>query len=343
MKLEWLKLENSTRKRNLERATISTGLPPEAIEKDWWVTLTLRALFRTPYAQFCILKGGLSLSKAWNLLHRFSDDIDIALLPEAFGMQYHCRPTHSYLKRLKKRGCIFVATQMKDALVKAFEELGISADDIAIRVGVVRKKDPQIIFIRYRSVITSQPVIPAEIKIEFSVRNLKDPFAELALQSILSAVLPGDMAKEDPFIAQVAMPHKTLLEKMFLLHEKFSNRKAKPWRSPRQCRHLYDIVQLMNTTAGSDALSDTALYAALIQHRRLYTRLRNVDYSTLDHAELCFVPPLKWVEKIRSDYDSVKDSMFYRQSIAFDELLNQLRSFNRKMSFAGQHDISHLT
>lgn len=57
----------------------------EVIEKDWWVTAVLRALFRLPYADHISFKGGTSLSKCWRLIDRFSEDIDIAIDREFLG------------------------------------------------------------------------------------------------------------------------------------------------------------------------------------------------------------------------------------------------------------------
>ena len=55
------------------------GLPPQAIEKDWWVTMTLKALFESSCRDFITFKGGTSLSKGWHVIERFSEDIDIAI------------------------------------------------------------------------------------------------------------------------------------------------------------------------------------------------------------------------------------------------------------------------
>lgn len=51
----------------------------EVIEKDWWVTAVLRAMFDLPYADHLSFKGGTSLSKCWHLIDRFSEDIDVAI------------------------------------------------------------------------------------------------------------------------------------------------------------------------------------------------------------------------------------------------------------------------
>ena len=101
---EWLTLSDEQRMTSLEQAQINSGIVPKAIEKDWWVTLVLKALFELHQAIHFVFKGGTSLSKGWGLLSRLSEDIDIALSPEAFKMSYENTPSHSYVKKVKKTG-----------------------------------------------------------------------------------------------------------------------------------------------------------------------------------------------------------------------------------------------
>ena len=122
----WLSLTNEQRRTTLEQASVRAGIMAKAIEKDWWVTLSIKALFQTEFARFCIFKGGTSLSKGWKLIERFSEDIDIALDPAAFGMEYVSAPTHSYVKKLKRAGCQFTSTSLKEAITQAFTDLGIA-------------------------------------------------------------------------------------------------------------------------------------------------------------------------------------------------------------------------
>jgi predicted nucleotidyltransferase component of viral defense system len=65
----------------------TTGLPAIAIEKDWWVTLALKASFELKYSTSIVFKGGTSLSKGWNLIQRFSEDIDLAIDRKFFGFE----------------------------------------------------------------------------------------------------------------------------------------------------------------------------------------------------------------------------------------------------------------
>jgi len=60
-------------------------MSPFAVEKDWWVTQTLSIIFEMEIGQHLIFKGGTSLSKAFNLIERFSEDIDLAVDRGYFG------------------------------------------------------------------------------------------------------------------------------------------------------------------------------------------------------------------------------------------------------------------
>ena len=55
------------------------GIVDNAVEKDYWVSMVLRAIFSLPYAAAFVFKGGTSLSKGWGLIERFSEDIDLAI------------------------------------------------------------------------------------------------------------------------------------------------------------------------------------------------------------------------------------------------------------------------
>src|SRR5690606_41391746 len=66
------------------------GMKPFAVEKDWWVSRTLEIIFQMPIAQHLVFKGGTSLSKAWKLINRFSEDIDLAIRSEERRVGKEC-------------------------------------------------------------------------------------------------------------------------------------------------------------------------------------------------------------------------------------------------------------
>ena len=68
----FLQLQKEEKILIFEQIRTKTGLPIQAIEKDWWVTQTLGLIFSMDCAPHIVFKGGTSLSKAWNAIERFS-------------------------------------------------------------------------------------------------------------------------------------------------------------------------------------------------------------------------------------------------------------------------------
>ena len=335
----WLTLADAQRKATLEQAAVRSGIQAKAIEKDWWVTQALKALYSTPYAEYCIFKGGTSLSKGWKLIQRFSEDIDIALDPKAFGREYQTAPSHGYVKKLKREGCVFTSTLMKTALEDAFELNGMDAGTVSITADAVRPdlpdKDPQTLFIRYTSLFDPHPYLADEVKMEFGVRSLKEPYATVYIQSILSETFPNPVYNEIPFAVTAVEPRKTLLEKAFLLHEKFVFHYPASLPDDRQSRHLYDIVQLMDTGAGQQVLDDPDFYALLTDHRRHYVRLTGIDYDSLHYHRIGFVPAIELLSYFKIDYEQLQTAMIYGDSHPFEELIRRMKVFNGRFRLIG--------
>ena len=74
---EWFKLSENDRRIVINQVSTKTGLLPVAVEKDLWVMIALQAIFSTEVAEHIVFKGGTSLSKAWGIIERFSEDIDL--------------------------------------------------------------------------------------------------------------------------------------------------------------------------------------------------------------------------------------------------------------------------
>jgi predicted nucleotidyltransferase component of viral defense system len=292
---------------------------------------------------FLFFKGGTSLSKGWKLIERFSEDIDIALDPIAFGREYKTNPSHTYVKTLKKEGCAFTSTVLLDALKAQFNHLGVPLNDISIAAEAVSDtipdKDPQTLFVKYKSLYPPHGYIADEVKVEFSVRSLKDPYASVTVQSILSEAFPNIAYAETPLEVVAVEPRKTLLEKAFLLHEKFLNINPDKIKIERLSRHLYDLVKMMDTEAGEQVLKDHKFYATLVEHRKNYIRLSGVEYDTLHYSTLSFTPSDAVIEMFRQDYRAMQAAMIYGASPDFDTMINQLKILTGRFRLINEYDV----
>ncbi len=322
----WLSLNEEQRKASINQAAAISGIGTVAIEKDWWVTLVLNALFRTTMSAYFMFKGGTSLSKGWKLLPRFSEDIDIAVLPNAFGREYLPNPTHAYVKQLKREGCAYTSTHIKNVLQQSLIDLRVPADTFSIVVEDIKPtmpdKDPQTLYLHYASLYDSNPYLANVVKIEFGVRSLEEPSEVVSISSLLNEYFPNRSYEETPFPVKTVVPKKTFLEKVLLLHEKFTNPILLKRQDDRMSRHLYDLVTMMGTPVMKEALNDKELFSALLKHRAAYTRV--INYDEVNAENLVIIPPVAHLEQYERDYAFMRANMIYRESPDFEFLIKEL-------------------
>jgi hypothetical protein len=336
----WLTLTNEQRFETLQQAALNGGMSPNAIEKDWWVTLTLRALFRGLHAHHLTFKGGTSLSKGWHLIQRFSEDIDIAVDPAAFNMEYIKEPGSAFLNRLKRRGCTFTTAELKADLDGQFTAMGIPTDRISIIAEAIHPdmpdKDPQKLLVKFDSILDPVDYLKAEVQIEASCRSLPEPFSIRPLQSLLSEHFPNPRYAETAFPVPVVDPKKTFLEKAFLLHEEYAKPDKDKIRVERMSRHFYDLVKMLHAGIHEAALDDSGLYSTIVNHRRYYSRHPYMgDYGSLSRESIAFLPPNELLEHYAADYRYMSDYMMYGDKIEFTSIISDmetiLRHFRKKV------------
>lgn len=311
----------------------------EVIEKDWWVTTVLRAMFSFPYANHLSFKGGTSLSKCWHLIDRFSEDIDIAIDREFLGFSGTLSKTQ-VSDKLRRAACSFVRDTMQYDLAEQLYNNGIAEDKFKVNVNItpVTTTDPEVININYDSVLSfsidgidgNRYILP-KVKVEVSGRSMSEPVSDIAIDSMIDQVYPKAPFAEPKFMVRAVLPERTFLEKLFLLHEEF----AKPKdliRVERMSRHLYDIGQMLKTPIAERAINDADLYRQVVEHRRTFIGLRGFDYDTLCPETLNIVPPASVIEQWKLDYENMRLHMIYGESEPFDMLVGNLTKLNTKIN-----------
>ena len=83
--LNFYKLTKANKITVFEEIQKHVHLTLASIEKDWWVVQSLGIVFSLDVFKHLVFKGGTSLSKAWGLIERFSEDIDLSLDREFLG------------------------------------------------------------------------------------------------------------------------------------------------------------------------------------------------------------------------------------------------------------------
>lgn len=333
--MKFIDLSREDRMDILDRVSTELNIRQrEVIEKDWWVTAALRAMFSLPYASHLSFKGGTSLSKCWHLIDRFSEDIDIAIDREYLG----CSGTLSKTQisdKLRRAACTFIRETMQHDLAEQLYKSGISKEKFKVNVDItpVTTTDPEVINIDYDSVLSfsidgkdGQYILP-KVKVEVSGRLMSEPVSEVALDTMIDQVYPKAPFAEPKFMVRAVLPERTFLEKVFLLHEEFAKPKELI-RLERMSRHMYDIGQMLKTPIAEHAINDVELYRQVIAHRRTFIGLRGFNYNTLYPATLNIVPPASIIEQWKADYENMRLQMIYDDSVSFEELVNNLNDLN---------------
>ena len=311
------------------------GLQATIVEKDWWVTAVLRALFRLPYAHHLSFKGGTNLSKCWKIIQRMSEDIDIAIDREYLGFSGPLSKTQ-ISDRLRRAACSFVRDKMQYDLANQLVADGISPDSFEVKVNItpVSTTDPEVILVAYPTAADTIDYIPSVVKIEVSGRSMSEPVEEVEIESMIDEAAPTAAFHEEKFKVRAVLPKRTFLEKLFLLHEEFSKGDGQI-RVERMSRHIYDIEQMLHTPVAEEALNDDDLYNSVIEHRRTFIGLKGFDYSMLAKKTLNVIPPQNIYGAWAQDYENMRRNMIYVEAKPFDELVAELKALNERINAMG--------
>ena len=322
--MRFLQLPENDKIELINQMNEETKLPQVIIEKDMWVTAVLRALFALPYAENLSFKGGTSLSKCYNLIERFSEDVDIAINREFFGFIGDTFTIKQISKNLRKATCKFIRNNLQFDLSRQMEENGISADLFSVKMNItpITTIDPEKVFVEYKSVFNASPYIKNTVVLEIGGRSMKEPLQKVEIQSFIDKHFSQATFVEKPFEINVVVPERTFLEKICLLHEEFSKPKESI-RVERMSRHLYDLARMTETTIADNALKNKDLFQSIVAHRRMFIAMKNFDYDTLSPATLNVIPPESVIAKWEDDYNKIK-TMIYRKSLSFSEIIEKI-------------------
>lgn len=172
-------LSDAQKRIVLQQTSIKIGLPVESVEKDLWVTAILQSVFSFTYADKFVFKGGTSLSKVWNRIERFSEDIDLAIDRSLFDLEGDL--TVRQIKALRKKSSLFVKEQITSDLIKTLESLGLlqwcEVEPEEDGEGDSTYPEPRKIFVKYTPMM---PIAAGYVKpvvmLEIGSRSLFEPF-----------------------------------------------------------------------------------------------------------------------------------------------------------------------
>ncbi len=331
----FLALPERDRRDVFESAARRLDTAPGYVEKDFWVCLVLNALFNgLPDGHPKLLfKGGTSLSKAFGLIRRFSEDIDLVVHRDGLGFAGDRDPTLAGGLSNRKRKALFedlaracgdyVLGDLKAALETAVGEtaegcaVGPDEDDGTGRT----------LLVEYLSLYPGGDIayVSPRVKIEAGARSALEPGTTRTVSPYVSGDLP-----DWPFgvenVAALA-PERTFWEKLLILrgiHCGYRDAGRLPADRDRVSRHYYDAATIAATGTGEAALSDLALLDAVRNHNLVAFRQAWKRFEEAVPGSLCPVLQPELCAAIERDYRAMRD-MILGDAPKFEWVMDRLR------------------
>jgi hypothetical protein len=320
--MSWLNLDTEIRIRVLKETYLKTGLQPFIIEKDWWVVQTLRLITQMDIAENIVFKGGTSLSKAWGLIDRFSEDIDLAINREFFGFSGDISRTQ--VGKLKDASSKYISNDFLLSLRKTFADAGMKGVELSV---VDRKNpddDPVKIAVTYPTVTEYSAYVKPHVLLEIGSRSLMEPSTLRSFRSMIGQEFPNLPFADEDIHIRCVNPERTFLEKLFLLHEEHQ-RPLEKMQITGKSRHFYDIYRIAKTDFASKAIADKELYQSIIAHRERFSKLSGVNYASHFPPNLNPIPPAALMPIWERDYAEIQGQMIAGESVPFEEVMKEIR------------------
>ena len=314
---EFLKATPQDRRDVFLSAAARLGTPEQYVEKDFWVTWTLDVLFNGLPAGHprLLFKGGTSLSKAYGLISRFSEDIDITVFREDLGQGASVAELEAMSRKKRqlrldaiKDACRdyiqnTLARQFAEIVREALAESNIEPNDPSMAFDA-DDPDGQSLLFWYPAVTTGHGnyVRPA-VKIESGSKSALDPHGDLSIAPYISEEVRRLALSAEHVTTVVA--ERTFWDKIIILHgvrNWFEKRGVLRAEGQRVSRHYYDVHRILQSELGARAVADRALGADCAAHARMFFNSPDLGLDRAAPGGFSLAPTDQMLADLRRDY-----------------------------------------
>lgn len=290
------------------------GTTPAVVEKDFWVAWVLYRLFQEPdLARLLMFKGGTSLSKAYHLIERFSEDIDLVLdwrvLSGEDPLAERSKTKQAQLNvALNEQAQQYIAGDLLRLVEVALDGVcGCRVD----------ADDPHVIDITYPAAFPDDYLRP-EVWLEIGPLASWLPYEERRISCYAAEVFP-DVFEQRECTVRVIKAERTFWEKATILHHEAHRPEENP-QPPRYSRHYYDLAKMAQSPVKAKALADTGLLASVVEFKQRFYPRGWARYDLAKPGTLKLVPEGHVFASVRSDYRAM-ENMIFGELPDFDEIL----------------------
>lgn len=301
---EVARLPAARRRELFSEAAARLGMTPAVVEKDFWVTWVLDRLFSTPaLARLLIFKGGTSLSKAYRLIERFSEDIDLILdwrmLSGEDPLAERSRAQQAKLNdEINAQAQTYIGGKL---LAQVSAALG-DVCQCRIKAG-----DPNVIEVRYAAAFPDRYLRP-EIWLEIGPLAAWLPHEDRSVGSYAATAFP-DIFKKPECQVRVTSAERTFWEKATILHHE-AHRPHGNSQPPRYSRHYYDLARMAAAPVKDAALADLDLLADVVAFKQRFYPRGWAQYDKAVPGTLRLVPQGAVLAAVAADYRAMETMIF---------------------------------
>lgn len=316
----------------ITEAAARLGLAELILEKDFWVGWLLGRLFALPgmAGQF-LFKGGTSLSMVFGAVRRFSEDIDLAILPAALGFDeryFNEAPSASQrrkrMEELARASEAFVQRLQPLLEAEVSGQLGGPQGAAWFAYEIDPHAGTPNLWFSYPSVTSQQSsYVATRVKLEFGSLTNQQPSERGTARTLIASVLPAGSFNDLSAPVLALDVARTFWEKAIILHAEY-HRPEKLDIRDRFARHYSDFAALWNQgTARAAGLSRLDLLTDVALHKSRYFGSAWASYDSAKWGSLKLAPPgFRWAA-IEADYVKMRP-MFLDEPVPFADLMQQL-------------------
>ncbi len=317
----------------LSGAESKLNIPAIILEKDIWICWFLKELFVLPTNM--AFKGGTSLSKAYNLINRFSEDVDITIDYRFFlpNLDLNQSISRSALKKLDIQLKIQLKQYVNEVILPHLQQR-LKANFSSETFKTILNENGEQLTIYYPTLFKEIPgsYLQSSVLLEFGGRNSIEPSQDCKISALLAqAVTELELPNAQ---VRVLSPLRTFWEKATLIHvECHRNRLS---NSPeRLSRHWYDLALLARNSIGQQALTNRILLEDVVRHKKAFFNAAYTHYDKCLTNQFQLIPRDDELEKLNDDYTNmVSAGMFSGEAPNFSEIINTLKKLEQVINNA---------
>lgn len=306
-------------------SAVRMGTTPAVVEKDFWVSWVLSRLFAdAQLAQWLMFKGGTSLSKAYGLIQRFSEDIDLILdwrtVSEADPLAERSQTQQNKLNAaIDEQALSFIAGELLGRIHSALGELCVCE---------IETEDAHVINVRYPAAFPDAYLRP-EVRLEIGPLAAWLPHEARRVSCYAAEQFPGVFAQTD-FEVRVIRAERTFWEKATILHHE-AHRPAGSTQPARYSRHYYDLARMAASPVRAAALADPGLLADVVVFKQRFYPRAWARYDLAVPGSLRLVPAGEVLAAVEADYRAMR-GMIFGQVPTFPEVLAALTGLENEIN-----------